>query len=92
MVLESNEKNNCLVISFNSPKTSNSISADDWKELKEKIKEFEKSDTKYLVLNRVNDNFSSGAQLAENLNASMEDVSEASKILWECKIISITPE
>ena len=62
-----------------------SISADDWKELKEKIKEFEKSETKYLVLNRVNDNFSSGAQLAENLNASMEDVSEASKILWECK-------
>ena len=85
MVLESNEKNNCLVISFNSPKTSNSISADDCKELKEKIKEFEKSETKYLVLNRVNDNFSSGAQLAENLNASMEDVSEASKILWECK-------
>ena len=38
-----------------------------------------------MVLNRVNDNFSSGAQLAENLNASMEDVSEASKILWECK-------
>ena len=85
MVLESNVSNNCLVISFNSPETSNSISADDWKELKEKIKEFEKSDTKYLVLNRVNDNFSSGAQLAENLNASMEDVSEASKILWECK-------
>ena len=85
MVLESNVKNNCLVVSLNSPKTSNSISADDWKELKEKIKEFEKSDTKYLVLNRVNDNFSSGAQLAENLNASMEDVSEASKILWECK-------
>jgi len=85
MVLESSVKNNCLVISFNSPKTSNSISADDWKELKEKIKEFEKSETKYLVLNRVNDNFSSGAQLAENLNASMEDVSEASKMLWECK-------
>ena len=38
-----------------------------------------------MVLNRVNDNFSSGAQLAENLNASMEDVSEASKMLWECK-------
>ena len=36
-------------------------------------------------MNRVNDNFSSGAQLAENLNASMEDVSEASKMLWECK-------
>ena len=85
MVLESNVTNNCLVISFNSPETSNSISADDWKELKEKIKEFEKSETKYLVLNRVNDNFSSGAQLAENLNASMEDVSEASKMLWECK-------
>ena len=85
MVLESNVSNNSLVISFNSPETSNSISADDWKELKEKIKDFEKSETKYLVLNRVNDNFSSGAQLAENLNASMEDVSEASKILWECK-------
>ena len=38
-----------------------------------------------MVLNRVNYNFSSGAQLAENLNASMEDVSEASKMLWECK-------
>ena len=85
MVLESNVKNNCLVLSFNSPKTSNSISAEDWKELKAKIKEFEKSEIKYLVLNRVNDNFSSGAQLAENLNASMEDVSEASKMLWECK-------
>ena len=36
MVLESNVTNNCLVISFNSPETSNSISADDWKELKEK--------------------------------------------------------
>ena len=85
MVLESNVTNNSLIITFNIPKTSNSITADDWKELKEKIKEFEKSDTKYLVLNRVNDNFSSGAQLAENLNASMEDVSEASKMLWECK-------
>jgi len=53
--------------------------------IKREIKEFEKSETKYLVLNRVNDNFSSGAQLAENLNASMEDVSEASKMLWECK-------
>ena len=40
MVLESNVTNNCLVISFNSPKTSNSISADDWKELKEKIVKF----------------------------------------------------
>ena len=85
MVLESNIKNNCLVISFNSPKTSNSISADDWKELKKQIKDFEQGDLKYLVLNRVNDNFSSGAQLAENLNASMDDVSEASKMLWECK-------
>jgi 2-(1,2-epoxy-1,2-dihydrophenyl)acetyl-CoA isomerase len=91
MVLESNIKNNCLVISFNSPKTSNSISADDWKELKKQIKNFEQGDLKYLVLNRVNENFSSGAQLAENLNASMEDVSEASKILWECKkpVISV---
>tara|TARA_B100000678_G_scaffold63723_1_gene51953 strand:+ start:4340 stop:5092 length:753 start_codon:yes stop_codon:yes gene_type:complete len=85
MVLESNLKNDCLIISFNSPKTSNSISAEDWQELKKQILDFEKSDTKYLVLNRVNDNFSSGAQLAENLNASMDDVSEASKMLWECK-------
>ena len=91
MVLESNLKNDCLIISFNSPKTSNSISAEDWQELKKQILDFEKSDTKYLVLNRVNDNFSSGAQLAENLNASMEDVSEASKMLWECKkpVISV---
>ncbi|MAJ17913.1 MAG: hypothetical protein CL497_01580, partial [Actinobacteria bacterium] len=91
MVLESNIKDNVLILSFNSPKTSNSISADDWKELKKQIKDFEKSEIKYLVLNRVNDNFSSGAQLAENLNASMEDVSEASKILWECKkpVISV---
>ena len=91
MVLESNLKNDCLIISFNSPKTSNSISAEDWQELKKQILDFEKSDTKYLVLNRVNDNFSSGAQLAENLNASMDDVSEASKMLWECKkpVISV---
>ena len=83
MVLESNIKDNSLILSFNSPETSNSISAEDWKELKKQIKDFEQSEMKYLVLNRVNDNFSSGAQLAENLNASMEDVSEASKILWE---------
>ncbi len=91
MVLESNLKNDCLIISFNSPKTSNSISAEDWQELKKQILDFEKNDTKYLVLNRVNDNFSSGAQLAENLNASMDDVSEASKMLWECKkpVISV---
>ena len=91
MVLESNLKNDCLIISFNSPKTSNSISAEDWQELKKQILDFEKSDSKYLVLNRVNDNFSSGAQLAENLNASMDDVSEASKMLWECKkpVISV---
>ena len=91
MVLESNIKDNSLILSFNSPETSNSISAEDWKELKKQIKDFEQSEIKYLVLNRVNDNFSSGAQLAENLNASMEDVSEASKILWECKkpVISV---
>ena len=91
MGLERNLKNDCLIISFNSPKTSNSISAEDWQELKKQILDFEKSDTKYLVLNRVNDNFSSGAQLAENLNASMDDVSEASKMLWECKkpVISV---
>ena len=62
MVLESNIKDNSLILSFNSPETSNSISAEDWKELKKQIKEYEQSEMKYLVLIRVNDKFSSDAQ------------------------------
>ena len=43
------------------------------------------SDQKYLVLKEINGNFSSGAQLAENINALMEDVNLAAKALWNCK-------
>ncbi len=91
MVLETNIRNECMVFNFNDEKTSNAISANDWKEIKTKIDEFEKSDLKYLVLSETNSNFSSGAQLGENLNALMEDVTIAANALWNCKkpVISI---
>ena len=85
MAIETNIKNDTVFISFNDEKTSNSISAKDWKELKTQIEKFEKSDHKYLVLKEINGNFSSGAQLAENINALMEDVNLAAKALWNCK-------
>ena len=77
MALETKITNETLYISFNDEKTSNSISANDWKELKSQIEKFEDSDQKYLVLKEINGNFSSGAQLAENINALMEDVNLA---------------
>ena len=91
MALETNIKNDCLVFKFNDEKTSNSISANDWKEIKKQIDEFESSDLKYLVLSETKNNFSSGAQLGENLNALMEDVTIAADALWNCKkpVISI---
>ena len=85
MAIETNIKNDTVFISFNDEKTTNSISAKDWKELKTQIEKFEKSDHKYLVLKEINGNFSSGAQLAENINALMEDVNLAAKALWNCK-------
>ena len=85
MAIETNIKNDTVFISFNDEKTSNSISAKDWKELKTQIEKSEKSDHKYLVLKEINGNFSSGAQLAENINALMEDVNLAAKALWNCK-------
>jgi len=91
MAIETKIKDDVIHISFNDEQTSNSISANDWKELKTEIEKFEKSDLKYLVLSEVNGNFSSGAQLAENINALMEDVNLAAKALWNCKkpVISI---
>ena len=85
MAIETNIKNDTVFISFNDEKTTNSISAKDWKELKTQIEKFEKSDHKYIVLKEINGNFSSGAQLAENINALMEDVNLAAKALWNCK-------
>ena len=85
MALETKISNETLYISFNDEKTSNSISANDWKELKSQIEKFEDSEQKYLVLKEINGNFSSGAQLAENINALMEDVNLAAKALWNCK-------
>ncbi len=67
MTIETKRKDDALYISFNDDQTSNSISANDWKELKTEIEKFEKSEEKYLVLSEINGNFSSGAQLAENI-------------------------
>ena len=91
MALETEIKKESIFVYFNNEKTSNSISANDWKELKKTIEKFELSKQKYLVLSEVNGNFSSGAQLAENINALMEDVNLAAKALWNCKkpVISI---
>ncbi len=85
MVLESKNDGKSLVLTFNDEKTKNSISANDWIELRKAIKAFDKSDLKYLVLSQVNGNFSSGAQLGENLNALMDDVSAAAQALWDCR-------
>lgn len=91
MVLESTNKENTLILKFNDIKTKNSISANDWIEFRKHVNEFDKSDLKYLVLSQVNENFSSGAQLGENLNALMDDVSLAAQALWDCKkpVISV---
>ena len=91
MALESKQQKDSLILKFNDDKTKNSISADDWIELRKQIIKFEKSDLKYLVLSEANGNFSSGAQLGENLNALMDDVTAASQALWDCKkpVISV---
>ena len=91
MALETKITNETLYISFNDEKTSNSISANDSKELKSQIEKFEDSDQKYLVLKEINGNFSSGAQLAENINALMEDVNLAAKALWNCCLLYTSP-
>ena len=85
MAIETKIINETLSISFNDKETTNSISANDWKELKLQIEKFQESDQKYLILKEINGNFSSGAQLAENINALMEDVNLAAKALWNCK-------
>ena len=91
MALESKQKKDSLNLKFNDDKTKNSISADDWIELRKQIIKFDKSDLKYLILSEANGNFSSGAQLGENLNALMDDVTAASLALWNCKkpVISV---
>jgi len=85
MVLEAEYKDNALVLKFNDKNTKNSISSNDWIEFRKKIKEFDNSDFKYLIISQVNENFSSGAQLGENLSAQMDDVTAAAKALWDCR-------
>ena len=85
MVLDSKNEGNKLIIKFNDPETKNSISANDWIELRKEIQAFDKSDLKYLILSHSNGNFSSGAQLGENINALMDDVSAAAQSLWDCR-------
>ena len=91
MALESTQNKDSLILKFNDDKTKNSISADDWIEFRKEVINFGKSDLKYLVLSEANGNFSSGAQLGENLNALMDDVTAASQALWDCKkpVISV---
>ena len=74
MVLESNNVEEIKFIQFN-----------DWSSLINEIEDFEKSDLKYLVIKHVNGNYSAGAQLGENINALMDDVSAAALKLWNCK-------
>jgi enoyl-CoA hydratase/carnithine racemase len=85
MVLDSKNEGNKLIIKFNDPETKNSISANDWIELRKEIQAFDKSDLKYLILSHSNGTFSSGAQLGENINALMDDVSAAAQSLWDCR-------
>ena len=85
MVLDSKNEGNKLIIKFNDPETKNSISANDWIELRKEIQAFDKSDLKYLILSHSSGNFSSGAQLGENINALMDDVSAAAQSLWDCR-------
>ena len=54
MALETEIKKESIFVYFNNEKTSNSISANDWKELKKTIEKFELSKQKYcFLLNRV---------------------------------------
>lgn len=85
MVLESNEINEIKYLQFNDESSLNAISSDDWIDFKKEIELFEKSDLKYLVIKSVNNNYSAGAKMGENINALMQDVSDAAKVLWNCK-------
>ena len=85
MVLETQSISNTKLIQFNDKESLNAVGADDWKALKEEIESFERSELKYLVIKHINGNYSAGAQLGENINALMEDVSNAAEALWNCK-------
>jgi len=85
MVLESKIENDIKYLYFNDEASLNAISSGDWKALKSEIESFEKSDQKYLVIKHINGNYSAGAQLGENINSLMEDVSNAAETLWNCK-------
>ena len=85
MVLETQSINNTKLIQFNDKESLNAVGADDWKALKEEIESFERSELKYLVIKHINGNYSAGAQLGENINALMEDVSNSAEALWNCK-------
>ena len=91
MVLESQSLHEFKLIQFNDENSLNAISANDWKQLKIEIEEFEESNLKYLVFKSVNNNFSAGAKLGENASSEMVHVSNAAQKIWECKkpIISI---
>ena len=85
MVLETESINSTKFIKFNDIESLNAVGADDWKALKKEIESFEKSELKYLVIKHINGNYSAGAQLGENINALMQDVSNAAEALWNCK-------
>lgn len=85
MVLESNNVKEIKFIQFNDESSLNAIGSEDWSSLINEIEDFEKSDLKYLVIKHVNGNYSAGAQLGENINALMDDVSAAALKLWNCK-------
>ena len=85
MVLETESINSTKFIQFNDIESLNAVGADDWKALKKEIESFEKSELKYLVIRHINGNYSAGAQLGENINALMQDVSNAAEALWNCK-------
>lgn len=85
MVLESNNVEEIKFIQFNDESSLNAIGSEDWSSLINEIEDFEKSDLKYLVIKHVNGNYSAGAQLGENINALMDDVSAAALKLWNCK-------
>ncbi len=85
MVLESKNVEEIKFIQFNDKNSMNAIGSEDWSSLINEIEDFEKSEMKYLVIKHVNGNYSAGAQLGENINALMDDVSAAALKLWNCK-------
>ena len=90
MVLESKIENDIKYVYFNDEASLNAISSGDWKSLKSEIESFEKSDQKYLVIKHINGNYSAGAQLGENINSLMEDVSNAAETLWTVSYTHLT--